>query len=143
MHLIVQRLVTDLAYAEQLVSEEDSTWTLVDPSGRTIRYDYQNRTLTRNNHRMHASSVSTIIFRLTPSRAETQFALRRWERPSAYRHSPIQVRIHVVLQSRERSFHISTATTLRRPRPWQPLPARQAPFEDPGPSPETAYQDTP
>lgn len=143
MHLIVQRLSADLAYAEQLIFEGDSAWTLVYPSGHTLRYCYQDRTLTRNDRRMHDTSVSVITFRLKPSRSETQFALRRRDRPRAYGHGPIRVRIRVVLQSRERFFDVSTATTLRRPRPWQLLPTQQAPLDDPDPPPETAYRDAP
>lgn len=131
MHLIVQRLTTDLAYAEQLVSEGDSAWTLIYPSGRTIRYRYQGRTLTRNDRRMHDTSVSAMTFRLQPSRPETQFALRRRERPRQHEDDPIRVRIRIVLQSREQFFDLLTATVLRRPRPWQPLSAQQAPLDDP------------
>ena len=139
MHLIVQRLTTDLAYAEQLVSEEDSAWTLVYPSGRTIRYRYQGRTLTRNERLMHNTSVSAVTFRLQPSRPEREFALPRQERPRGNADRPIRIRIRIALQSREQLFDIVTATALRRPRPWQPLSAQQAPVGDPDHSqhPET------
>lgn len=131
MHLIVQRLTTDLAHAEQLVSEGDSAWALIYPSGRTIHYRYQNFTLTRNDHRMHDTSVSAGTFRLQPSRPETQFALRRRERLRENPFGSIRVRIRIVLQSRGQSLDILTATALRRPRPWQPLSAQQAPLDDP------------
>ena len=131
MHLIVQRLTTDLAYAEQLVSEEDSAWVLIYPSGRTIRYRYQGRTLTRDDRRMHDPSVAAVTFRLQLSRPETQFAARRRERPSENGDHPIRIRIHIALQSREQFFGLSTATALRRPRPWHPLSAQQAPLDDP------------
>ena len=141
IHLIVQRLTIDLAYADQLVAEGDSAWTLVYPSGRTIRYRYRDRTLTRDDRHLHHTSVSAVTFRLQPSTSETQFALRRRERPRENPYGPIRVRIRIVLQSREQFFDILTATALRRPRPWQPLSAQQAPLDDLGHSQHTP--DTP
>ncbi len=121
-HLIVQRLATDLAHAEQLIDEGNKTWTLTFVSGRMVRYSYQDSVLMRNDRRMHDSLLSAVAFHLVPSRLETRYALRRRESVQEDERSLIQVQIHLALQSRERTLDVTTTTAMRQPRPWYPLP---------------------
>lgn len=120
-HLIVQRLFADLAYAEQVIHEDDETWTLAYPSGRVVRYSYRDSSLTRNGRRMQDQALSVVDFRLVPSRLETQYALRKRDSAIDDERSLVQAEIHLALQSRERTLVIATTAALRRHRPWYPL----------------------
>ena len=122
VHLIVQRLTADLTYAEQLIDQQNGTWTLTYPSGRIVHYSYLDSVLTRNSHQMHDASLPVVDFRLVPSRLETQYALRRRDSVVDDERSLIQVQIHLDLQTRERTLATSTTAALRRHRPWYPLP---------------------
>lgn len=121
-HLIVQRLFTDLAYAEQLIYEDDASWMLTYPSGRVVRYRYQDSSLRRNGRQMHDQALSVVDFRLVPSRLETAYALRKRDSTLDDERSLVQTEIHLALQSRERTLATKTTVALRRHRPWYPLP---------------------
>jgi type II secretory pathway component PulJ len=127
VHLIVQRLFVDLAYAEQLIPEEGEAWTLTYPSGRVVRYSYRDSSLTRNGRRMHEEALAVVVFRLVPSRLETAYALRRRDSALDDARSLVQVEIHLALRSRERTLTLTTTTALRRHRPWHPLVAGRGP----------------
>ena len=67
-HLILHRLSADLAYAEQLISEGNGTWTLIYAGDRAVQYSYRDSTLWRNSRRMHGLDAAAVAFHLVPSR---------------------------------------------------------------------------
>ena len=120
-HLIVQRLSADLAYAEQVILENDASWRLTYPSGRVVQYSYRDSSLTRNGRRMHDQALPVVDLRLVPSRLETRYALRKRDSALDDERSLVQVEIHLALQTRERTLALTTVAALRRHRPWFPL----------------------
>ncbi len=121
-HLIVQRLATDLAHAEQLIDEGNKTWTLTYASGRVVQYSSQDSVLRRNDRRMHDDLLSAVAFHLVPSRLETRYALRRRDSVQEDERSLVQVQIHLAMQSRERTLDVTTTAAMRQHRPWYPMP---------------------
>ena len=120
MHIMAQRLVADLAQAEQLISD-GSAWTLTYRSGRAVAYRYEEGALLRNELPMHAEGLRVVEFRLDPSRAEMRYALPRREAAFENERSVLQVEIHLSIRSRERTLTVVTSTALRQHRPWLPL----------------------
>lgn len=120
MHLVAQRLLTDITYAEQLI-REDNTYTLTYPDRPAVRYRHKDRVLLRNARPMHDSSLAFVAFALMPSRPETRYALSRRDQAQGYTHRPVLVAIHLALKSHERRFNLAASAALRRGLPWRPL----------------------
>lgn len=116
-HVIIQRLAFDLSYAGQLLVEDDG-WTLTYPAGRAVHYRFRDSVLTRNDLRMHGTAVSVVQLQLTPSRSQTQYALRRREQVGMPTNRALHVAIRLALQSRAHTLVVTTAVALRRHRPW-------------------------
>lgn len=119
LHLILQRLVLDLAYADQVIPEPDGAWRLTFASGRSHVYHWQDRMLQRDGLRMHEAGVAVDTFRLVPYGPSTVYSLPVAQVPERDS-TRVIVRVQVALAARRHRRRATTAVALRQERPWEP-----------------------
>lgn len=121
-HLAMQRLLTDLAAAEQFVEgEEPGTWLLAYPERAPVEYRWHDGVFTRSGHALLDAELELAALRLTPSRPQMQWALRPPETTGEAMARPPTVEVALTVRSVDRALTLTGTATLRRHRPWRPV----------------------